>query len=105
MATVREGVMKREIADPAYKGEAVYPDVSAYVPAEDYVVKVLDRHIEVAKHNLKGAPIIVAGGYGVGRISIFCSSLPRNSTERSELPAQLSMPAGSTMTARSDRRV
>ena len=66
MATVREGVMKREIADPAYKGEAVYPDVSAYVPAEDYVVKVLDRHIEVAKHDLKGAPIIVAGGYGVG---------------------------------------
>ena len=66
MATVREGVMKREIADPAYKGEAVYPDVSAYVPAEDYVVMVLDRHIEVAKHNLKGAPIIVAGGYGVG---------------------------------------
>ena len=66
MATVREGVMKREIADPAYKGEAVYPDVSAYVPAEYYVVKVLDRHIEVAKHNLKGAPIIVAGGYGVG---------------------------------------
>ena len=66
MATVREGVMKREIADPAYKGDAVYPDVSAYVPAEDYVVKVLDRHIEVAKHNLKGAPIIVAGGYGVG---------------------------------------
>ena len=66
MATVREGVMKRESADPAYKGEAVYPDVSAYVPAEDYVVKVLDRHIEVAKHNLKGAPIIVAGGYGVG---------------------------------------
>ena len=66
MATVREGVMKREIAVPAFKGEAVYPDVSAYVPAEDYVVKVLDRHIEVAKHNLKGAPIIVAGGYGVG---------------------------------------
>lgn len=66
MATVREGVMKREIADPAYKGEAVYPDVSAYVPAEDYVVKVLDRHIEEAKHNLKGSPIVVAGGYGVG---------------------------------------
>ncbi|MGN1216251.1 MAG: electron transfer flavoprotein subunit alpha/FixB family protein [Candidatus Cryptobacteroides sp.] len=66
MATVREGVMKREIADPAYKGEAVYPDVSAYVPAEDYVVKVIDRHIEQAKHNLKGSPIVIAGGYGVG---------------------------------------
>jgi len=27
---------------------------------------VLDRHVEAAKHNLKGASIIVAGGYGVG---------------------------------------
>ncbi len=66
MATVREGVMKREILDENYKGEAVYPDVAKYVPETDYVVKVIDRHIEVAKHNLKGAPIIVAGGYGVG---------------------------------------
>jgi Electron transfer flavoprotein, alpha subunit len=66
MATVREGVMKREILDENYNGEAVYPEVSDYVPEIDYVVKVLDRHVEVAKHNLKGAPIIVAGGYGVG---------------------------------------
>ena len=66
MATVREGVMKREILDPAYKGEVVYPEVAKYVPSVDYVVKVLDRHIETAKHNLKGAPIVVAGGYGVG---------------------------------------
>ena len=66
MATVREGVMKREILDPQYKGEVVYPVVSDYVPEIDYVVKVIDRHVEVAKHNLKGAPIIVAGGYGVG---------------------------------------
>jgi len=29
-------------------------------------VKVIERHIEKAKHNLKGAPIVVAGGYGVG---------------------------------------
>ena len=28
--------------------------------------KVIDRHIEKAKHNLKGAPIVVAGGYGMG---------------------------------------
>ena len=27
---------------------------------------MLDRHVEAAKHNLKGAPIVVAGGYGVG---------------------------------------
>ena len=54
MATVREGVMKKEILDAGYKGET------------DYVVKVIDRHIEKAKHNLKGAPIVVAGGYGMG---------------------------------------
>jgi electron transfer flavoprotein alpha subunit len=40
--------------------------VAKYVPATEYVVKVLDRHIEKAKHNLKGASIVVAGGYGVG---------------------------------------
>lgn len=66
MATVREGVMKREIIDENYKCETVYPEVSKYVSAEAYVVKVLERHVEQAKHNLKGAPIVVAGGYGVG---------------------------------------
>jgi len=66
MATVREGVMKRELLDENYKGEVVYPDVAKYVPSADFVVKVLDRHIEVAKHNLKGTPIVIAGGYGVG---------------------------------------
>jgi len=66
MATVREGVMKREVLDENYNGEVVYPDVAKYVPEVDYVVKVLDRHIETAKHNLKGSPIIVSGGYGVG---------------------------------------
>ena len=66
MATVREGVMKKEILDADYKGEVVKHDVAKYVPETDYVVKVIDRHIEKAKHNLKGAPIVVAGGYGMG---------------------------------------
>ncbi|MBP3716939.1 MAG: electron transfer flavoprotein subunit alpha/FixB family protein [Paludibacteraceae bacterium] len=66
MATVREGVMKKEVLDPNYKGEVIRHDVAKYVPATEYVVKVLDRHVEQAKHNLKGAPIVVAGGYGVG---------------------------------------
>jgi electron transfer flavoprotein alpha subunit len=66
MATVRSGVMQREIIDENYKGEVVYPEVAKYVPEFDYVVKVLDRHVEAAKHNLKGAPIVVAGGYGMG---------------------------------------
>ena len=66
MATVRSGVMKAEVIDPDYKGEVVYEDVARFVPETDYVVKVLERHVEKAKNNLKGAPIIVAGGYGVG---------------------------------------
>ena len=66
MATVREGVMKKEILDLNYKGEVISHEVAQYVPDTEYVVKVLDRHIEKAKHNLKGASIVVAGGYGVG---------------------------------------
>ena len=66
MATVREGVMKKEILDVNYQGEVINHDVAKYVPTADYVVKVIDRHVEKAKHNLKGAPIVVAGGYGMG---------------------------------------
>ena len=66
IATVREGVMKKEILDADYKGEVIRHDVAKYVPETDYVVKVIDRHVEKAKHNLKGAPIVIAGGYGMG---------------------------------------
>ena len=67
MATVRSGVMKAEILDPDYKGEVIVHDVAKFVPETDYVVKVLDRHVEKAKNNLKGAPIVIAGGYGAGQ--------------------------------------
>jgi len=66
MATVRSGVMQKALYEGKSRGEVVYPEVSKYVSQEAYVVKVLDRHVEAAKHNLKGAPIVVAGGYGVG---------------------------------------
>ena len=66
MATVRSGVMQKAVYDGACKKEVVYPDVNKYVSPEAFVVKVLDHHVEAAKHNLKGAPIVVAGGYGVG---------------------------------------
>ncbi len=66
MATVREGVMKKEIKDPAYKGEAINLDASKYVRPEDFVVEIIDRHIEKSKVNIKNSPIIVAGGYGMG---------------------------------------
>ena len=32
----------------------------------DFVIHVIERHMEKSKVNLKAAPIIVAGGYGVG---------------------------------------
>lgn len=66
MATVRDGVMKKEVRDPHYQGEVVRHEVDRYVPSTDYVLTVIDRHVEAAKNNLKGAPIVVAGGYGVG---------------------------------------
>jgi len=66
MATVREGVMKKEILDPNYKGEVIQHKTSDYVTDADFVVKVIERHIQKADHNLKGSPIIIAGGYGVG---------------------------------------
>ena len=66
MATVRDGVMKKEILDENYKGEVIKHDVAKYVPETDYVVKVLERHVEASKNNLKGANIVIAGGYGVG---------------------------------------
>ncbi|MDD3788782.1 MAG: electron transfer flavoprotein subunit alpha/FixB family protein [Petrimonas sp.] len=66
MATVREGVMKKEILDPEYKGELVEHDVKDYVKDEDFVITILDRHIEKSKVNIKNSPIIVSGGYGVG---------------------------------------
>ena len=52
MATVREGVMKKEILDENYQGEVIRHDVAKYVPETDYVVKVIDRHVEKAKHML-----------------------------------------------------
>ena len=66
MATVREGVMKKEILDAARKGEIKKHDVAEYINDTDFAVSVIDRQIEKSKTNIKGAPILVAGGYGVG---------------------------------------
>ena len=66
MATVREGVMRKEaLATPA-KGEIREIDWKAMVSDADLAVRIIDRHIEERKINIKGASVIVAGGYGVG---------------------------------------
>jgi electron transfer flavoprotein alpha subunit len=66
MATVREGVMKKEIRDADYKGEIVRLDVDKYVTAADFAISVIERRMEKSKVNIKGASILVAGGYGMG---------------------------------------
>jgi len=66
MATVREGVMKKEILDAGYKGKIVSHEVNQYVSVTDFVINVIDRHIESSKINIKNAAIVVAGGYGMG---------------------------------------
>ncbi|MEI6576500.1 MAG: electron transfer flavoprotein subunit alpha/FixB family protein [Bacteroidota bacterium] len=66
MATVREGVMKREIFAENYKGKVKKIDADAILKPEDFLVKIIERHLEASKVNIKSAGIIVAGGYGVG---------------------------------------
>ncbi len=66
MATVREGVMRMEtVQDPA-KPEVKQVDVKKFVKDTDLVVRIIAREIEERKINIKGAPVIVAGGYGMG---------------------------------------
>jgi electron transfer flavoprotein alpha subunit len=64
MATVREGVMPLRDGDSSRQGEIVQEKVEL----DDSVLalKLIQRHIEPRKINLKGARVIVAGGGGVG---------------------------------------
>jgi len=66
MATVREGVMKKEIISREYKGEVEELDVNQFLTREDFLIKVIERHIEASDVNIKNSPVIVSGGYGVG---------------------------------------
>ncbi|MEI8204111.1 MAG: electron transfer flavoprotein subunit alpha/FixB family protein [Bacteroidota bacterium] len=66
MATVREGVMKNEIFSTEYTGELVVIDPEQYFDENDFVLEIIERHVESQKINIKNAQIIIAGGYGVG---------------------------------------
>lgn len=66
MATVREGVMRKEYAEKPAAGEVKMIDWKKFVKDTDLAVKILDRHIEERKINIKGAGVIVSGGYGMG---------------------------------------
>lgn len=66
MATVREGVMRKEVVSETNKAELVWVDAGQFLKEEDLVVKIIERQIEVSRINLKNSAIIIAGGYGVG---------------------------------------
>ncbi len=64
MATVREGVMENVPLDTAVKGKIVE---IPYTPDKiDKMINIIEKYQEENKINLKSAPIIVAGGYGMG---------------------------------------
>lgn len=64
MATVREGVMRRRLPDPMRQGtvEKIEPTFGI----GDLALKVLSRETRQSTVNLKNAPIVVAGGAGLG---------------------------------------
>ncbi|MBQ5730436.1 MAG: electron transfer flavoprotein subunit alpha/FixB family protein [Bacteroidaceae bacterium] len=67
MATVREGVMPLKVVRPQdYEGETVHHNVDDYISAADRVVRIIERNVKPKENNLKSAPIVVAGGYGMG---------------------------------------
>jgi len=64
MATVREGVMRMPEGDPGRRGEII--DESVAFNDFDLAVRLIERHREARKVNLKAARTIVAGGAGLG---------------------------------------
>ena len=64
MATVREGVMAMKPPDGGRTGRVVEEKVE--IDDTLMALKLIQRHIEPRKVNLKGARVIVAGGGGLG---------------------------------------
>ena len=64
MATVREGVMEmHEVETPK---PVSIETVEFIEDSTDELVKIIEQYREESKVNLKGVPIIVVGGYGLG---------------------------------------
>ena len=96
MATVREGVMRKEYAAKAGAGEVKPIDWRPMVQDTDLAVKIIDRQIEERKINIKGAGVIVAGGYGdgfEGELQAACTNWPRCWAPR-WAPARAAVDAG-----------
>ena len=64
MATVREGVMPLKPAEDGRTGQVIREEIE--IDETLLALKLIERHVEPRKVNLKGARVIVAGGGGVG---------------------------------------
>jgi electron transfer flavoprotein alpha subunit len=64
MATVREGVMRMEPVAGSVNGKIT--SVSFIPDESDKIIQLIEQHRQESKVNLKGASVIVAGGYGMG---------------------------------------
>lgn len=64
MATVREGVMEMHVVETP--NPVAIEKVEFIEDSTDDLVKIVEQYREESKVNLKGSPIIVAGGYGLG---------------------------------------
>jgi electron transfer flavoprotein alpha subunit len=69
MATVREGVMRMSQGDDSRRAQII--TVSHNLGADDFPSEIIDRVMEERTVNLKGAQIIVSGGFGVGSAGNF----------------------------------
>ncbi len=64
MASVREGVMRRRESDSARQG--VVEAIQTVFDEKDQALRVLSREIRPPTVRLKEAPVVVAGGAGIG---------------------------------------
>lgn len=64
MATVREGVMEMHTVEKP--NEVKITSIPFEPTTMDEIVEIVEQYREESKVNLKAAPIIVAGGYGLG---------------------------------------
>jgi electron transfer flavoprotein alpha subunit len=64
MATVREGVMRRQDADSTRQG--VVERITPAFDQTDLALQVLSRETRESTVDLKSAPVVVAGGAGIG---------------------------------------
>ena len=63
MATVREGVMRRQEPDVSRRG--IVEPVEPALESGDLALQVLSREVRESRVNLKDSPVIVAGGGGL----------------------------------------